>query len=166
MSNEKRISLERADKLAAAIIKELQPYCVEGKVMVAGSVRRRRLWVHDIDIVLIPANLWGLHSRLPLLFKSSNVKMAGGKTARIKVAEADVDFYFATPENWANILLIRTGSTTHNIRLCKRAQERGWQLKANGDGLFNEKGERIAGDTELSIFQALGLPYKRPEERD
>ncbi|MBA7714607.1 hypothetical protein ES703_123634 [subsurface metagenome] len=46
-----------------------------------------------------------------------------------------------------------------------RAKIRGWRLAASGDGLFNEKGERIAGDTEESIYKALGLPYQPPERR-
>jgi hypothetical protein len=42
----------------------------------------------------------------------------------------------------------------------------GWHLAASGDGLFNGKGERIAGDSEISIYNALGLAWQRPEERD
>ena len=45
------------------------------------------------------------------------------------------------------------------------AKKKGWRLAASGDGLFNEHGERIAGDTEESIYEALGLRYQRPEER-
>ncbi len=78
---------------------------------------------------------------------------------------ADVDLYVATPETWATLLLIRTGSVDNNIRLCSLAQSKGWQLRANGAGLFNTTGERIAGDTEESIYKMLGLTYQKPEER-
>ncbi len=54
---------------------------------------------------------------------------------------------------------------TEWFRLCSRAKDMGWHLAASGDGLFNENGQRIAGDTEISIYNALGLPYQRPEER-
>jgi len=76
-----------------------------------------------------------------------------------------LDIYFATPETFATLLLIRTGSVESNIRLAARAKKRGWRLAASGGGLFNERGERIAGDSEESIYQALGLPWQRPEER-
>ncbi|GAI94863.1 unnamed protein product, partial [marine sediment metagenome] len=43
---------------------------------------------------------------------------------------------------------------------------RAWRLFADGSGLFNERGERIAGDSEESIYQALGLRYQEPWERN
>ena len=63
------------------------------------------------------------------------------------------------------MLLIRTGSKENNIKLASIAKRQRWHLKANGDGLFNERGERVAGDTEESIYQALAIPYQEPEER-
>jgi DNA polymerase (family 10) len=77
-----------------------------------------------------------------------------------------VDIYIADETTWATLLLIRTGSTENNIRLCSRAKDMGWHLAASGDGLFNEMGKRIAGDTEISIYNALGLPYQEPLERN
>ena len=92
-------------------------------------------------------------------------KVSGPKIMRVMAGEVQLDFYFATPETWATLLLIRTGSAQNNIRLCLRAKEMGWRLAASGDGLFNGAEERIAGDTEISIYNALGLPYQRPQER-
>ncbi len=79
--------------------------------------------------------------------------------------EITLDVYYATPETWATLLLIRTGSKENNIRLATLANKRGWRLAASGDGLFNEKGERIAGDSEESIYETLGLRYQEPWER-
>ncbi|GAJ17753.1 unnamed protein product, partial [marine sediment metagenome] len=92
-------------------------------------------------------------------------KMGGSKLQRIDVAGIQVDIYFATPETFATLLLIRTGSKESNIRLCSIAKKMGWHLAASGDGLFNETGDRVAGDSEESIYRALGLPYQRPERR-
>jgi len=52
-----------------------------------------------------------------------------------------------------------------NIRLATLAKKRGWRLAASGDGLFDETGRRIAGDTERSIYEALEVPWQEPWER-
>ena len=155
-----RMILERAEKIAETVVKRLKPYCK--KIEVAGSIRRRKPWVKDIDLVLIPSDPWNLHHEVLGL---GQTRAAGSKIMRVMAGETQIDIYIAEPETWATLLLIRTGSADNNIRLASRAKERGWHLHANGDGLFNENGQRIAGDTELSIYQALGLPYQRPEER-
>ena len=90
----------------------------------------------------------------------------GGKIEERAYKGAQVDLYFATPETWACLLLIRTGSKQHNIKLTSLAKARGWHLYANGVGLVNEKGERVAGDTEESFFAELGLRYLEPWERE
>ncbi|MBA7477652.1 hypothetical protein ES707_13066 [subsurface metagenome] len=91
--------------------------------------------------------------------------MSGMKITRVEMDSISLDIYFATPETFATHLLIRTGSTENNIRLCSVAKKKGWHLFANGDGLFNQDGQRVAGDSEESIYKALGLPWQRPEER-
>lgn len=162
------ILLERADKTAAQIIKCLAPYCKkkpDGQhyIEVAGSVRRRRPWVHDIDIVLIAEDHWNIRGEI---LRMGLVHTSGPKLWRQKIADISVDYYFTNLEYWATIMLIRTGSTQNNIRLCTRANELGWMLHAGGEGLYDQDGKRIAGDTEESIYNALGLPYQLPEERE
>lgn len=166
-----KIALERAQKIAEAIIKRLASYCkkkADGQtpyIEVVGSIRRRKPWVNDIDLILIPSDTWNLHQEILNLCRPFSPKASGKKIMRIEVNSTQVDIYFADEQTWSTLLLIRTGSAENNIRLASRAKEMGWHLAASGDGLFNDKGERIAGDTEFSIYQALGLPYQRPEER-
>jgi len=163
-----KIALERAQKTAEVIVKRLAPYCKKKAdvqtpyIEVVGSVRRQRPWVNDIDIVLIPADPWNLYHAILGL---GQTRAAGNKIMRVIVGDIQVDIYIASEETWATLLLIRTGSAENNIRLCLRAKHMGWHLHADGSGLFNEKGERIAGDTEESIYNALGLKYQLPEER-
>jgi len=157
------IFLERAEKIAEAVVARLNPYCK--KIEVVGSIRRKRPKVHDIDIVLIPSDPWNLHHEILGLCRPFPARMSGSKIMSINVNGMQVDLYFADDATWATLLLIRTGSKENNIRLCSAAKKNGWHLAANGDGLFDETGKRIAGDTESSIYEALGLKYQRPEER-
>ena len=102
-----QISLESAQKIAEAVVKRLAPYCK--RIEVAGSIRRRRPWVHDIDIVLILSDLWNLHQEVKRL---GETKAVGSKIMRVMMGATQVDIYIAEPETWATLLLIRTGSGT------------------------------------------------------
>jgi len=163
------MELEKARAIAEEIKERLTPYC--RKIEVAGSIRRRKPVVRDIDIVLIPNDLWNLHAEL---MKLGQVRMSGSKILRVMVGYTQVDIYVADEATWATLLLIRTGSTEHNIRLCARAKTLGMKLHADGSGLFKittcpvgtPREDKIAGDSEQSIYQALGLAYKEPWERN
>ena len=158
------MKLERAQEIADEVIKRLYPYCK--KIKVVGSVRRQKPQVRDIDIVLIPADPWDLEMEVLALARPLQPKLSGGKLKRLNYNGTQVDLYYATPETWATLLLIRTGSKENNIRLCSLAKRKGWHLAASGDGLFDETGRRVAGNTEESIYEALGLPYQEPWERN
>jgi len=97
--------------------------------------------------------------------RMGNYKMSGMKIARVEMDSIPLDIYFATPETFATLFLVRTGSKENNIRLATLAKKRGWRLAASGDGLFDETGRRIAGDTERSIYEALEVPWQEPWER-
>jgi DNA polymerase (family 10) len=175
------LSLKLADSIAAELCRSLSGGC--DKIAVAGSVRRRRPAVHDIDIVAIPKygeglpqTLFGDRERISFLdveltsLESRGMLRTlerGPKAIRLEVApeEVPVDLYIASPQTWATLLLIRTGSREHNIRLCSLARDLGMQLKADGSGLFRG-GAIVARDSEESIFEALGLRYVPPEYRD
>ncbi len=160
------MELVKAEAIAEEVKTKLQPFC--DRIEIAGSIRRRRPFVHDIDLVCIPANQGQFYFALKSL---GTLTLGGQKLMRCQLPTIVLDVYIATPETWATLLLIRTGSKAHNIRLCMRAKSYlSGTLKADGAGLFKpsscETMERVAGDTEESIFEALGLPYKRPEERE
>jgi len=154
------VELEKAKAFANMVVKALEPYC--DKIEVAGSVRRQRPIVNDIDLVLIPRDRQNLDLAL---MRMGNYKMSGMKIARVEMDSIPLDIYFATPETFATLFLVRTGSKENNIRLATLAKKRGWRLAASGDGLFDETGRRIAGDTERSIYEALEVPWQEPWER-
>jgi len=174
-------SLEAASKVSERFVDELRDVCDE--IQIAGSIRRKKAYVHDIDVVVIPLyeqrmthslfpesqltslldeRLSQLASARRILLKSNGEKM---KCIEHRLANISIDIYIAARENWATLFLIRTGSREHNIYLCSLAQSLGMQLKADGSGLFRD-GQTIAGDSEESIFLALGLNYVHPEARE
>ena len=159
--------LQEARTIAERVKVTLAPYC--DRIEIAGSIRRAKPMVNDIDIVLIEKPEAALTINYVLSHIGTIVK-DGPKIKQLWYTEnqtlISVDLYIATPATWATLLLIRTGSKENNIRLATIAKRKGWHLKANGDGLFNEKEERIAGDTEESIYEALAIPYQEPEERN
>jgi len=165
------MELQQAQNISQEIIDKLSPYCQPDKCVVAGSIRRKkRLDIHDVDLVLIPNN----QGKFITACQDIGRLTTKGALQLILPTGVMLDLYIATPDTWATLLLIRTGSKEHNIKLCSLARQKGMVLHADGSGLFNVAPDlespyreaRIAGDTEESIFEALGLPYKRPEERN
>jgi len=155
--------LAQAEAVAGELVEALAPYFE--RLEVAGSIRRRRPVVHDIDLVGIPSatTWWDLDNAIVRL--ADAVVRRGAKLATFVFKGIQADLYYSSEETWATLMLIRTGSKENNIRLCTLAQKKGWHLKANGDGLFDQARRRIAGDTEESIYEALGLRYQEPWER-
>ena len=166
--------LDRAEvePLAFKIIRIIEPYCLKAEI--AGSIRRRKDTVNDIDIVVEPKpQSWvQMIKEIRLEFNAVTEKQ-GEKLATLYVPFAskqgqgylEVDLYRASKKTWGILLLIRTGSAEHNIYLCNLAIRKGYRL-AYSHGLLNEKGEVVASKTERDVFQALGLDYIPPEDRE
>ena len=164
------MNLEEAERLAFKVVQTVENCCE--KVQVAGSIRRRREEPNDIDIVAIPKPfMW---TRIPILMQSElDAKFAasGPELIRMHIPFANVpdrqvqiDFYAATPDTWGVILLIRTGSRDHNVRLCVHAKALGMMLSA-ARGVIKD-GQVIASRTEQEIFAALCLDYVAPGDRE
>ena len=160
---EQRMELKEARFIADIVVVALKPYC--DKIEIAGSIRRLKETIGDIDIVVIAKDRWNMDLTL---MRMGNYERSGPKIGRIDMVEkkTQLDIYYADEQTWATLLLIRTGSIKNNIRLATLAKKKGWRLAASGDGLFDEEGVRIAGESERSIYEALGLPYQEPWERE
>lgn len=166
------MNLEEAGILADRIVHCIQGLCDYGKIQVVGSIRRKRPEVHDIDIVLIPQSwMWTvIIQRLKNEMYATVVKggQPGQQLATLKIptgkGSAQVDIYKARPKTWGVLLLIRTGSTQHNIAMCSRAQQMGMMLSAK-DGVIKD-GKVIASRSEEEIFKALKMDFVPPEERE
>jgi DNA polymerase (family 10) len=150
--------------VAEEIISLLSKKCSGCRVSIAGSLRRRRETVKDIDLLATsgkPAKVMEAFTGLSIV----EDMIAAGKTkTSIRTREGiQVDLRVVEPSSFGAALCYFTGSKTHNIRIRELAVRQG--LKINEYGIF--KGEkRIGGDTEEDVFKAVGLPYIVPELRE
>lgn len=167
-----RLSLARADRLAAHIAGELLPLCEE--VVIAGSIRRRRPEVGDIDLVILTRHPIALRERVlksrpkVLADGQHNLEVLLGNGVRLDVwmaAPAEQDLFGAEkPTNFGSLLLCRTGSTAHNIHLVGQAAKLGLRWNPYW-GVFQGE-ECLASATEEEVFAALQLPFLPPERRE
>jgi DNA polymerase/3'-5' exonuclease PolX len=173
-----------AREIAEDFIRQISAAC--DRVQLVGSLRRQKIGVNDIDLLVIPRfiqmqdeTLFGgpyqenqLDKQLSQLCLSHDMELDanGSKIKRfLKTVDGDtipIDLYIATVQTWWTLLLIRTGSRQHNIKLARRAMELQMHLKADGSGLLTSSGSIISIGSEEEIFQHLKLEYRPPEERD
>lgn len=129
----------------------------------AGSFRRRKETVGDVDIVAVgkdPGKAADAVAALPIV--SHIVAHGGTKVSFDLKSGLRVDIRFVQPDQWGAALLYFTGDKEHNIALRKRAIQRGWKL--NEYGLF--EGEKVvASKEEEDIYRALGVRMPEPGER-
>jgi DNA polymerase (family 10) len=161
-----RRPLGRVRPLAEEILRRLQDAAPVGRSAVAGSIRRWRETVNDIDILATsrePEKVIAAFVKLPNV---ERVLMQGPTKASVIADEGiQVDLRVVAEGSFGAALQYFTGSKQHNIRLREMAQRAG--LKINEYGVFTEPEEkRIAGKTEAEVYRALGLPLIPPEIRE
>lgn len=174
MANSVVLPLKAARKLGEKIVTELAPFCAPGYCVLAGSVRRGKERVGDIDLVCIPTDRDGLRRRV--MQAASHEMCSGEQVFRVLLKTGvQLDIYYAHaagsdlvdawPSNWGTVLLCRTGSAAHNVVLCQRAETLGMKWEPH-KGLFARDGECLASETEQDIFKALKMAYLAPEKRE
>jgi len=156
-----RFKLSVAEAEAEALVRFLRD---GGRVVVAGSFRRRRDTVGDLDVVVTAKDWAAVGDKLARYENVANV-LAHGPTRTTVVLRSglQVDVRAVPEESYGAALLYFTGSQAHNIALRGLANDHGWKL--NEYGLFAGK-RRIAGATEEEIYAKLGLAFVPPELRE
>ncbi len=147
-----------------AIEKMIQSFPEVEHAVVAGSVRRKKETIGDIDILAISTKPEKVMERFVALPFIAHV-YGHGKTktmARLKNG-LDADLRVVPKESWGAALNYFTGSKDHNIALREIAIKKGYKL--NEYGLYKGK-KLIAGKTEEKLYNALGLRYIEPEMRE
>lgn len=182
-----RFPLARAQEIARNLVSQLSDSCE--RIKVAGSVRRRRPDVGDIEILAIPAmgtestgDLFGtlkpyseLDRKLTSLVlqgileyritKAGNI-VNGEKIKLFRDLESGIplDVFTTNQKSWWNYLVCRTGPAESNTRLAMRAKTMGLKWEPYSSGfLVRETGERIVCKSEREVFETLDLIYQNPE---
>jgi DNA polymerase (family 10) len=157
----KRYKISIAEHEAEALVAYLRD---GGKVTVAGSYRRRRETVGDLDILVTSKHAAAACDKLTQYDSVAEV-LAHGPTRTTVVLRSgiQVDLRAVEEKCYGAALMYFTGSKTHNIALRGIANDRKWKL--NEYGLFSGK-RRIAGETEEEVYKKLGLAYIPPEMRE
>jgi DNA polymerase (family 10) len=163
-AEEKRVPLPVASQYAEAIIGALHRVPGLREVEVAGSFRRRRDTVGDLDILAAADETAPVIERFLEFPEVAEILARGTTKAAIRLRSGlQIDLRVLERESFGAGLYYFTGSKAHNIAVRKRAQARG--LKVNEYGVW--KGERrIAGATERQVAAAIGLPLIPPELRE
>lgn len=161
-----RISLGLALPLARSIIEEMARVPEVLSISEAGSLRRRREDIGDIDILIASPNPLPVMEAFTGLSVVREVLARGEtKASVITHRNLQVDLRVVSPESYGAALQYFTGSRQHNILLRQRAEGRG--LKINEYGVFAVKGGgRVAGSTEEEVYRSVGLPFIPPEIRE
>ncbi|SDY61867.1 DNA polymerase/3'-5' exonuclease PolX [Nitrosomonas sp. Nm33] len=134
------------------------------QVVVAGSYRRAKETVGDIDILITASQNSPVMASFCNYDEIAEVLSHGPTRSSVVLkSKLQVDARVVKPESYGAALHYFTGSKAHNIAIRRLGQERG--LKINEYGVF--KGQtRIAGETEESVYQSVGLPFIPPELRE
>jgi len=158
---EKRFRLSVAEEEAEALVAFLRN---GGRVVVAGSYRRRRETVGDLDVLVTAADGVAVGDKLVRYENVAEVLAHGPTRTAVRLRSGlQVDIRAVPEESYGAALLYFTGSKAHNIALRGLAAARDWKL--NEYGLFAGK-RRIAGATEEEVYAKLGLAFIPPELRE
>src|SRR5437773_8593423 len=161
---ERRMLLHEAETQANAIVGYLQAGGGIAEIAVAGSYRRRRETIGDLDILVTSGSSPQVMDRFVSYGEVGEVVSKGDTRATVKLRGGlQVDLRAVEPAAYGAALQYFTGSKAHNVELRKIAQEQGYKL--NEYGLFKGT-RRVAGQTEEEIYRTLGLDWMPPELRE
>lgn len=165
-SGRERTPLGTALVLAEAILGELRTLKEADQIAAAGSLRRMKETVKDIDILITSTNPSRVMDVFVALPNVAQVLAHGETKSSVRLKEnIQVDLRVVEPDCFGAALQYFTGSKQHNIRVRELAQRKG--LKVSEYGVFNEKSNRrVAGRDEAEVYRAIGLPLIPPELRE
>jgi DNA polymerase (family 10) len=164
-SEERRMLLDEATALGESLLDFVRSHPATERVEVAGSLRRRKETVGDLDIVAASTDPHALAEAFAEAEFVGEVVAHGDTKVSIKTGEIDVDLRIVAPEAFGSLLHHFTGSQAHNVVLRERAVKVGVSISEYGLAESGTKDYKpVASEEEL--FQKLGLAYIPPELRE
>ena len=165
-AGQERMPLGIAMALAQEILTSLRGLPEIKRISVAGSLRRRKETIRDIDILMSSTNPGKVMDRFVKLPLVAQVQAHGETKSSIRTREGvQVDLRVVGPDAFGAALVYFTGSKEHNIKIRSLANRLG--LTVNEYGVFREKsGRKVAGQEEEDVYRALGLSWVPPELRE
>jgi DNA polymerase (family X) len=161
-----RMLIHDADALMESLVERLRDVRGVRRVEVAGSLRRRRSTIGDLDLLAAVDDPGPVIAALDGLPEVDKVVAAGTDKTSILLADGPrVDLMVCPPEAWGTHLVHFTGSKDHNIALRGMALDRGLSLSEKGWKVI-ETGELLLDAEEADVYARLGLPWIPPELRE
>jgi DNA polymerase (family X) len=164
IAQQRRFKLPVAMEVANALLAQLKGLAGVRQAVAAGSLRRWRDTVGDLDLLVATERGSQVMQRFVASPDVQRVISKGTTRASILLRSGlQVDLRAVHPDSFGAAWLYFTGSKAHNIALRRRAQELGFKL--NEYGLYRGN-ERMVGDSERAVYRALGLSFIEPELRE
>ena len=174
-ARESRMLLGAAEELVDTLIAELSDTPGLVSIEPAGSFRRRRETIGDLDLLAETTDPAALVDRFTELASVESVLMSGPHKAAVRLLRGpQVDLMVMPPGTAGTYRIHFTGSKDHNVRLRGRARDRGWSLSEKGFLRLGADGEPLTGDaaelrtfpTEADAYAFLDLAFIEPELRE
>ena len=149
---------------ARKVLEKLKTLKEVEQISLAGSVRRMKETIGDVDILVVSENPKKVMDFFVKLEGIEKIWGKGGTKASIRMQEGfDIDLRVLQKRSFGSALQYFTGSKEHNVATRRIAIKKG--LKLSEYGVFKGK-KQIAGSTEEDVYKAIGLPYIDPEIRE
>jgi DNA polymerase (family 10) len=161
-----RTLLSTGRAVAARIAEALRAHGGVERLEIAGSLRRMRETVKDIDLLVTSTEPERVIETLTTLPSVTEVIVRGPTKASVRHQDGlQIDLRVVEPAAFGAALQYFTGSKDHNVRVREIASRRG--LRISEYGVFDERtGDRVAGATEEEVYATVGLPWIPPELRE
>jgi DNA polymerase/3'-5' exonuclease PolX len=188
MSTKQKYPRALALEVTREILEGIGEACA--RVIVAGSLRRRKPEVGDIEILYIPltelravrgdmfamARVDLVDAAVKRLMEEGTLELRTGENGHTAYGPKNkllrhvrsgipVDLFATVESSWWNYLVCRTGSKESNVRIATAAREMGWTWNPYGSGFSGPGGRYHAVQSEQDVFEFAGLPYLEPWER-